>query len=122
MAIRSIYCSDSRFATKKVNKPTLIPLAEDLTILKNYLQRESEKCKAALKENNTNKKAFNTLIELTYVQLILLNRRRVGELQRLAVETYTTNINNKSSNEFNTCISESERILINSFKRIVIRG
>lgn len=75
-----------------------------------------------LDQDSSNKKAFQTLIELTYVQLLLLNRRRVGELQRLTVETYTSNINNKSSGEFNTCISESEKVLMRLFKRVVIRG
>lgn len=54
--------------------------------------------------------------------LILLNRRRIGELQRMTVNAYTSNITNKTSSEFDSCISDSEKILMNSFKRIVIRG
>lgn len=107
---------------KKWNKPTLIPLAEDLTLLRKYLLKEGEKCRQALQENANEEKAYKNLIEITYVQLILLNRRRVGELERMTIKVYEENINNTTTNEFDSCISESERHLMKSFKRVVIRG
>ncbi|XP_063908932.1 uncharacterized protein LOC135126741 [Zophobas morio] len=114
--------ANSDLQQKKWNKPSLIPLAEDLTLLKAYLLAESDKCRNTLAEYPENEKAFKTLTELTYVQLLLLNRRRVGELQRMTVTSYTANINNKSTNEFDSCITESEKVLMKSFKRVVIRG
>ncbi|XP_063907787.1 uncharacterized protein LOC135125929 [Zophobas morio] len=114
--------ANSDLQQKKWNKPSLIPLAEDLTLLKAYLLAESGKCRNTLAEYPENEKAFKTLTELTYVQLLLLNRRRVGELQRMTVTSYTANINNKSTNEFDSCITESEKVLMKSFKRVVIRG
>ncbi|XP_072396297.1 uncharacterized protein [Diabrotica undecimpunctata] len=107
---------------KKWNKPSLIPLAEDLTLLKSYLNIEGEKFRDILQQDQSNEKAFRMLQEICYVQLILLNRRRVGELQRMTVNCYTTNINNQISTEFDSCISESEKILMKAFKRIVIKG
>lgn len=107
---------------KKWNKPSLIPLAEDLTLLKSYLSAEGEKYYNILQTDKSNEKAFKILQEICYVQLILLNRRRVGELQRMTVNCYTTNINNKISTEFDSCISDSERMLMKAFKRIVIKG
>lgn len=107
---------------KKWNKPSLIPLAEDLTLLKTYTVRESEKCRTVLQENPTDQKSFRTLVELTYVQLLLLNRRRVGELQRMALTEYTANIQNKNSNEFDSCITDSEKALMKLFSRVVIKG
>ncbi|KAK9754233.1 hypothetical protein QE152_g1632 [Popillia japonica] len=107
---------------KKWNKPSLIPLAEDLALLKTYLNSSSDMLMKKLQEDCRDITAFKKLQELTYVQLILLNRRRVGELQRMTVSTYIDNINNQSSGEFDSCISESEKILMNSFKRVVIRG
>lgn len=107
---------------KQWNKPTLIPLAEDLTLVKKYLLAEAEKLRNALNENPHDLKAFRTLQEICYVQLLLLNRRRIGELQRMTVHSYTSNINNEKSTEFDNCISENERVLMKSFKRVVIRG
>lgn len=107
---------------KKWNKPSLIPLAEDITLLKTYLHNKSSKCRKTLEKEPQDIKIFKTLIEITFFQVLLLNRRRIGELQRMTLEVYTTNINNKRSNEFDKCISESEKVLMNSFKRVVIRG
>lgn len=89
---------------KKWNKPSLIPLAEDLTLLKSYLNVESDKYRNILELDQCDEKAFKTLQEICYVQLILLNRRRVGELQRLTVNCYTSNIHNQSTNEFETAL------------------
>ncbi|VEN62581.1 unnamed protein product [Callosobruchus maculatus] len=107
---------------KKWNKPSLIPLAEDLTLLKKYLLDQSEDCKKILLNHPTDEKAFRTLTELTFVQLLLLNRRRVGELQRMTLSSYVSNINNKPSDEFLNCISESEKRLMRAFKLVVIKG
>jgi hypothetical protein len=107
---------------KMWNKPSLIPLAEDLTTLKSYLLSEGLKYRSVLEQNPHDRKAFTQLLEITYVQLLLLNRRRVGELQRMTLVSYTTNINNTNGGEFDKCITESEKVLMNSFKRIIIRG
>lgn len=107
---------------RKWNKPSLIPLAEDLSILKRYLIEESNKFKELLRVQPNDINAFKTLQELIYVQLILLNRRRIGELQRMTVDSYTKYISNSTSEEFEACISESEKILMKSFKRVVVRG
>lgn len=114
--------ANSDLQQKKWNKPSLIPLAEDLALLKTYLISSSDTLMKKLHEDSRDTKSFKELQELTYVQLILLNRRRVGELQRMTVSTYVDNINNQCSGEFDNCISESEKILMNSFKRVVIRG
>lgn len=57
--------------------------------------------------------SYRTLVEIIHIQLLLLNRRRVGELQRMTVNTYTTNSN---SNEF-----DSERFLMKLFRRVVVK-
>ena len=106
----------------KWNKPSLVPLAEDLTLLKSYLLSQSEKYRNTLDLNPNDEKAFKTLQEICYIELLLLNRRRAGELQRITVHTYTTYINNYNSSEFDNCISESEKMLMKSFKRLVIKG
>ncbi|KAG5891205.1 hypothetical protein JTB14_012690 [Gonioctena quinquepunctata] len=107
---------------KKWNKPTLIPLDEDLTLVKKYSLKEAEQLRKTLRQKQTDEKAFKSLQEICYVQLLLLNRRRVGELQRMTVHSYTSNINKESGSEFDDCINESEKILMKSFRRVVIKG
>nr|CAI5858509.1 unnamed protein product [Callosobruchus analis] len=108
---------------KKWNKPSMIPLGEDLKLVNSYLNAEGAKYYHELTVDQKSKKAFSMLQELTYVMLIFLNRRRVGELQRMTVHSYVKYINNSSTDkEFDSFITEGERLLMNSFKRVVIRG
>ncbi|CAI3083005.1 unnamed protein product [Diatraea saccharalis] len=61
--------------------------------------------------------------ETIYCRILLLNRRRPGELQRLLLSTYQECHNNSNAyEEFGRAISDAEKMLIKSFKRIVIRG
>lgn len=55
---------------------------------------------------------------------MLLNRRYPGELQRLHLHTYKTvasNQNSQNYEEFSEALSETEKLLLNYFKRIVFR-
>lgn len=110
---------------KKWNKVTLIPLASDLKLLKDCLIQKAESALSDLKKNNHDAKAYNTLLETVYCRILLLNRRRPGELQRLFTSTYMSAMQNQSSQtyeEFSEAVSETEKILITKFKRIVIKG
>lgn len=55
-------------------------------------------------------------------QLILLNRRRFGEVQRLFINTYLTAPTEISQEEVDLSLSEMEHQLTKQLKRIVIRG
>ncbi|CAG5057582.1 unnamed protein product [Parnassius apollo] len=77
----------------------------------------------SLEEPQNPKLAYNTLTETVYCRVLLLNRRRPGELQRLPLSIYQEISNDKSAyEEFDRAISSAEKVLVNSFKRIVIRG
>ena len=104
------------------NKPSLVPLAEDLITLRKFLINEGNRCISTLNADADNAMCFKKLQEILFVQLILLNRRRVGELQRMTLENYLKNINKELSSEYVSCLTESEKCLTSSFKRIVIRG
>ena len=108
----------------KWNKITIIPLASDLKLLKEWLQVNANKAAGALQNDNTSETAFNNLLETIYCQLILLNRRRPGELQRLLLRVYEkSNIAGEQYyEEFDSAISPTEKILLQRFKRIVIKG
>ncbi|KAG5867507.1 hypothetical protein JTB14_026121 [Gonioctena quinquepunctata] len=64
--------------------------------------------------------AYNTLKEVLYTQIILLNRRRPAQIK---VQTYTSvNWDSRNENEFENCLTETEKVLLTSCSTIVIRG
>ncbi|XP_046975994.1 uncharacterized protein LOC124542104 [Vanessa cardui] len=110
---------------KKWNKTTMVPLAADLKLFKDYLCGMSKHSSDSLtqSEGKTNIEAFNNLVESTYCRVLLLNRRRPGELQRLKLSDYNDHGNDsKQYEEFDKVLTSTERILISKLKRIVIRG
>ncbi|XP_072377251.1 uncharacterized protein [Diabrotica undecimpunctata] len=107
---------------KKWNKVTLIPLASDLMLLKNYLVRRANESCDKLQKNNNDINSYVFLLETIYCRLILLNRRRPGELERMTIQSYISAKDNQCYEEFSEAISETERILMKSFRRIVIKG
>ncbi|CAG9788289.1 unnamed protein product [Diatraea saccharalis] len=109
---------------KKWNKVTIVSLASDLKMLKQYICEKAKSAASKLVESeNSNIEAYVTLAETIYCRILLLNRRRPGELQRLLLSTYQECHNNSNAyEEFGRAISDAEKMLIKSFKRIVIRG
>ncbi|CAH0560639.1 unnamed protein product [Brassicogethes aeneus] len=106
----------------RFNKPTLIPTAEDIAKFKKYLDELLDNFTKELNKAEENVKAYKTLSEVVYCSLLLFNRRRVGELQRIPLEIYLKNHNSQSSKEFENLLTPSEKILLSSLKRIVIKG
>ncbi|CAG9825705.1 unnamed protein product [Phaedon cochleariae] len=107
----------------KWNKVTLVPLATDLKHLKDFLIKTANSAAEALSNGNKDRNSYVTLLETVFCRVMLLNRRRPGELQRLLLEIYE-NSGNISQNyeEFTEAVTPSEKILMQKFKRIVIRG
>lgn len=103
-------------------KPTIVPLTSDIKKLNNYVKKKAEDSSNILKEDENNKKAFSNLQKCCYSLLITLNRRRIGELERIELKSYSREQNNKISEEFQRNLTESEKILLERYKRIMIRG
>ena len=78
---------------KKWNKISMLPLASDLKLLKDYLIGKAKAAVSELHVNSGSLQAYNMLLETIYCRLLLLNRRRPGELQRFPLETYKTAVN-----------------------------
>ncbi|KAL1488739.1 hypothetical protein ABEB36_014538 [Hypothenemus hampei] len=105
----------------KWNKVTLIPLASDLKLLKDFLITKAEKAVSSL-QNSDSIQQYKILLESVFCRVMLLNRRRPGELQRITLNRYEKIDNSNTYEEFNEVVSPSEKILLQKFKRIVIRG
>lgn len=108
---------------KKWNKVTMVPLANDLKQLNEYLNSKAESAVQNLLINGEDKESYIILLETTFCRVLILNRRRPGELQRLYLHTYKSLLENRQQyEEFSSVVSPSEQILLKRFKRIVIRG
>nr|CAI5861729.1 unnamed protein product [Callosobruchus analis] len=103
-------------------KPTIIPLTSDIKKLNTYVKALANVSVTKLKNNSRDETAFNQLQKCVYTLLITLNRRRVGELERLLLASYVEEQNNIISEEFTEKLSEAEKIILNKYKRIKIRG
>lgn len=67
---------------------------------------------------------YKELTELIFCRLLLLNRRRPGELERILLSTYeeSQQTENNKYEEFTDALTHTEKCLIKKFRRIVIRG
>lgn len=110
--------------SQRWNKITLVPLASDLKILKEFLTEKANQAALALQRNFENRKAYIELLETIFCRVLLLNRRRPGELERLPLYLYEKSEVNKMQNyeEFGEVVSTAEKVLMKRFKRIVITG
>lgn len=107
----------------KWNKVTIVPLASDLILLKQHLVKIAEAALKKLKENKKDEVAYNSLTESVYCRVLLLNRKRPGELQRMLLHTYLNcSLDKNEYEEFNKAISPTEQILLKKLKRVVIKG
>lgn len=109
----------------KWNKDELLPLTSDLKKLNIFLKELADRSFNELHLNENKYSAYTTLKEVVYTQIILLNRRRPAEVAQLNIDKFNA-INNlvdrSAHTEFEKCLTETEKILLNSYSRIVIRG
>ncbi|KAK4875861.1 hypothetical protein RN001_012283 [Aquatica leii] len=105
------------------NKEQLLPLTTDLKKLNDYLCNSAEQHYNTLKNNN-DANAYYALKDILYTQIMLLNRRRPAEVAQLKLHTYKAiNLDtSKQDTEFENCLTKTEKILLNTYSRFVIRG
>ncbi|WAR31628.1 hypothetical protein MAR_034170, partial [Mya arenaria] len=105
------------------NKPNKIPMAEDLKKLHDYLKAQADTLQKSLTEF-ADKDHWRELANVTLAQIVLFNRRRGGEAERLEVSQYLkgTQQSVKMQAEVASCLSPFERQLAENMKRIEIRG
>lgn len=107
---------------KKWNKPAILPLTSDIKLFRDHLLKIEIESYSKLKTNPENVQAYRDLQDSILAQLILLNRRRSGEIQRIYLNTYTNSSSEISQEEVVQALSPMETELTKNLKRIVIRG
>jgi len=106
----------------KFNKPQYVPLADDVKKLTMYLKKEAEVLKDALSGDS---RYLDDLAEVVLAQLILFNRRRSGETQRMEVKDFREGIKENGvpvDEEVLKSLTKFERELCEIHYRIEIKG
>ncbi|KAL3290346.1 hypothetical protein HHI36_023690 [Cryptolaemus montrouzieri] len=114
----------SRLALKALNenrqrKVKLLPLTKDVIKFQKYLQQVAEEACKALKENRQIKLFYRKLSECVLSLTQLLNRKRIGEIQHIKLETYNDNAPQNQQEKFLISLSQTEKMLAKKFKRII---
>nr|CAI5845620.1 unnamed protein product [Callosobruchus analis] len=78
----------SNLNLNKWNKTTIIPLASDLKLLMIYLLDIAKQNIEKLQTDTRDATAYNNLVETIFCRVILLNKLRTGELQRMLLDIY----------------------------------
>ncbi|XP_053390953.1 uncharacterized protein LOC123563710 [Mercenaria mercenaria] len=115
-------CALQTLKQNKMNKAQALPLTEDIMKLQDHLQTLTNTSVATLKVEFS-KSAFDLLNQVTLARLVLFNRRRGGETQRVSLEAYESKHSKDSTlKEVQESLSPVEKMLCATFSRIEIRG
>jgi hypothetical protein len=105
----------------RYNKTQLLPLAGDLQRLSTFLSEKQEELQAALSAKPT-VHTFSELSKVVLVQLILFNKRRAGEVQRLLLTDYEKIDDNPVQDCILSNLTPVEQELVKSMKRLELKG
>ena len=111
-------------AVKRFNRPKRLPLTKDIQKLHAYLEERAQDLHKQLSESQTeNMPVWRDLSEVTLAQIVLFNRRRGGEAQRIEVEQVQQGLSAKNlQEEIMHGLSRFEQALAKKLERIEIRG
>lgn len=107
---------------KHGNKPQSLPITSDVIKFRQYAIRLAEESMQILQTNDLDKVSFKTLTEASLALTILINRKRVGDVQYIKIKSYTQNTTSSNQEEILQTLTDSEKLLINHFKRIISIG
>ncbi|KAJ8970650.1 hypothetical protein NQ314_001088 [Rhamnusium bicolor] len=110
---------------KCATKPKLLPVTEDIVKLKSYVENIAEENYKQLKISKS-MDSYKLLAESTLVLTIIHNRKRVGDIQYLDLNSYKQQIDyteqSMPQTELGSSLSENEKILTKHYKKIVAIG
>lgn len=122
------WCNDvSSLANKvlneqKVLKPKLLPFTEDIKALNLHVKTSAERAYNNLRDNVEKRINYKILCECTLVLVLIFNRKRVGEVQFLNITTYENNNLSVNQTECLSSLTELEKNMSATFKRVVVFG
>ena len=114
--------SRTELDTRKWNRPKLLPLTEDLQLLKTHLATVRIAATNELAKNNTSLECWRNLCSSVLASLILFNRRREGEASKLETKHIQEMCNGLPNEDIQASLTPFELKLCEHFKRVEIRG
>lgn len=105
---------------RKFNKPLVLPLAEDVKLLHRHLSEMAQRAMESLGDEPS-EPAWCELCQVTLAQVVIFNRRRGGEAQRMSLSAYHGNVENVNE-DIEGCLSAFEKVLCREFKIVYIEG
>lgn len=127
--IKHHWCNDvSSLANKVLNenksdKPKLLPVTEDIKIFNNYVTHLAYGAYDQLKSLTGDVvENYKILCECTLTLTVVFNRKRIGEVQFLDINTYEKDMSKLSQEECLSSLTEFEKVMSSCFKRVVVFG
>lgn len=105
----------------KWNSPQLLPFAEDVKKMHQYLDSQSKEYQTKLEEEPSIKH-WAELAKVTLCQVILFNRRREGEVSKMSLNSFILRDTSSTHPDVELALSDLEKSLCKYFQRIEIRG
>ncbi|XP_026234162.1 uncharacterized protein LOC113174397 isoform X2 [Anabas testudineus] len=105
----------------KWNAPQLLPFAEDVKKMHQYLDIKRVECQTKLKDE-LRRKHWVELAKITLCDVILFNRRREGEVSKMSLNAFTLRDTSSTHPDVELALSDLEKKLCKHFQRIEIRG
>ncbi|XP_063226925.1 uncharacterized protein LOC134533339 isoform X1 [Bacillus rossius redtenbacheri] len=106
---------------RKWNAPRRLPLAKDIVVLNKFLLKEDARlCSQIIKQPSVN--TFEQLTEVALCRTLVLNCRRVGEVQYMHLKDYKETTHIDEDSDIFKSLSDSEKALTKKLRRIEIRG
>ncbi|XP_024121096.1 uncharacterized protein LOC112142076 isoform X1 [Oryzias melastigma] len=105
----------------KWNAPQLLPFAEDVKKMHEYISMQRKECQTNL-EVDPSKKHWADLAKITLCEIIIFNRRREGEVSKMYLHSFALRDTTQTHPDLELALTDLEKKLCNHFQRIEIRG
>ena len=104
-------------------KKVQLPSDDDIKRLYSFVERERIAAYIELKESFTDE-ARKKLAETTLLSILIFNRRRPGELERMLIKDFEnrSTITDKSNKQLLKSLSQEARRALETYQRVAIRG
>jgi len=113
----------STLTAMKMNKPQLLPFTEDIQKLNSFLIGEADRCVNELKSDKNVVDNWQDLAKVTLAAIIVFNRKRAGEAERMLLDDYNArDVNPLANKDILNSLTEVEKVLCQRMTRVEIRG
>ncbi|KAI4455379.1 hypothetical protein MML48_9g00013103 [Holotrichia oblita] len=107
---------------KHWEKPLQLPLTSDLQLFNNYIDALADESLTRLENSNNNKIYYKQLTQCILAKTVLFNRKRVGDVQYLKIETYNKSYSTVNPECFHQALTEVKKIISKNHKRVITGG